>query len=43
MTTAGWIFMVTSLLLVWGLSGWCFYRVLRAPPEDASDPGVTAP
>jgi len=32
MTTLGWIFLVVSLALVWGLSGYCFYRVLTAPP-----------
>ena len=31
MTTLGWIFLVSSLTFVWGLTGWCFHRVLNAP------------
>jgi hypothetical protein len=23
-------------VFVWGLTGWCFYRVLTAPPEGVS-------
>jgi len=35
MTPLGWIFLVTSITFVWGLTGWCFYRVLTAPePPD---------
>lgn len=34
MTTLGWIFMCVSLAFVWGLCGWCFYRVLTAPAEE---------
>ena len=29
MNPLGWIFMVTSLTFVWGLTIWCFYRVLK--------------
>jgi hypothetical protein len=36
MTIGGWIIMVLSLTFVWGLTGWCFYRVLTAGPEDVS-------
>jgi hypothetical protein len=36
MTTGGWIIMLLSLAFVWGLTGWSFYRVLTAPPEDTS-------
>lgn len=32
MTALGWIFLVASLAFVWGLTGYCFYRVLSAPP-----------
>jgi hypothetical protein len=32
MTQLGWIFMALSLTFVWVLCGWCFYRVLTAPP-----------
>ena len=27
MTTAGWILMVGSLCFVWGLAGWCYWRI----------------
>ena len=36
MTLAGWIFLITSLTFVWGLTLWCFYKVLsfrEEPPE----------
>ena len=29
----GWVFLIASLTLVWGLTGWCFYKVLTAPPN----------
>ena len=37
MTIGGWIFMLSSLAFVWGLTLWCFQRVLSAPvePTDA--------
>lgn len=34
MTIGGIVFMVTSLAFVWGLTAWCFYKVLTAPAED---------
>jgi hypothetical protein len=34
MTALGWTFLITSLAFVWGLSGYCFYRVLTAPPSS---------
>ena len=39
MTTGGWIFLILSLSFVWGLLGWCFYKVLTGaeieqPPES---------
>lgn len=34
MTTAGWIFLIVSLTFVWGLAGYCFYRVFSAPPPS---------
>ncbi len=34
MNPAGWLVMSLSLVFVWGLAIWCFYRVLTAPPED---------
>jgi hypothetical protein len=38
MTFLGWVFMLGSAAFVWGLTGYCFYRVLTAPeppPEEA--------
>jgi hypothetical protein len=32
MTALGWVFLVCSLSFVCGLAGYCFYRVLTAPP-----------
>jgi hypothetical protein len=31
MTTSGWILLTVSLTFVWGLTGWCYYKVLNAP------------
>ncbi len=31
MTSGGWAFMILSLLFVWGLTGWCFYKVMTVP------------
>jgi len=28
MTIMGWIFMWGSLIFVWGLTIWCFYKVM---------------
>lgn len=28
MTPVGWIFLASSMVFVWGLTGWCFYKVL---------------
>lgn len=33
MTTLGWIFLLGSTVFVWGLTIWCFYRVLTAPAD----------
>jgi hypothetical protein len=33
MTFFGWVFLVTSLTFVWGLTIWCFRRVLSFPEE----------
>lgn len=39
MTIGGWIFLVLSLAFVWGLTIWCFSKVLRGsdiePPPDS--------
>lgn len=39
MTTSGWIFLTLSLVLVWGLVAYCYYRVLTGaeieqPPDS---------
>lgn len=28
MTTLGWVFLLSSTLFVWGLTGWCYYKVM---------------
>ena len=38
MTALGWIFLVTSLAFVWGLTGWCFYKVLSLEPRRSDEP-----
>ena len=35
MTIGGIVFMCLSLAFVWGLTYWCFKRVLSAPSEPA--------
>ncbi len=34
MTIGGMIFMIVSLAFVWGLTFWCFKKVLSAPSGD---------
>ncbi len=33
MNAGGWFFMLTSLALVWGVTIWAYYRLLKAPRE----------
>lgn len=33
MTTAGIVFMILSLLFVWGLAIWCYRKILSEPKE----------
>ncbi len=33
MTPLGWIFLLVSLAFVWGLTIWCFYKVLTFEEE----------
>ena len=33
MTVLGWVFLLLSTAFVWGLTAWCFYRVLTAPAD----------
>jgi len=37
-TTLGWIFLLTSMTFVWGLTGWCFYKVLTVKGEIEKPP-----
>ncbi len=39
MNIQGWIFLVASTVFVWGLTIWCFYKVLtvRTPIEKPPD------
>jgi hypothetical protein len=38
MTPLGWVFLIVSLAFVWGLVGWCFYKVLTVPREIEQGP-----
>jgi hypothetical protein len=38
MTVLGWMLLTVSLALVWGLTGWCFYRVFTLPAEEREVP-----
>jgi hypothetical protein len=38
MTPQGWIFMIVSNLFVWGLTAWCFYKVMTVPVEIEKPP-----
>jgi len=39
MTLGGWITMIGSLAFVWGLTIWCFRKVLETPQEENAPPG----
>jgi hypothetical protein len=34
MTLGGWILLVGSLTFVWGLAGWCYWKILTAPSAE---------
>ena len=34
MTPLGWIFLALSTVFVWGMTGWCFYKVLTYEEES---------
>jgi hypothetical protein len=34
MQPLGWVFMILSLAFVWGLTGWCYFKILTAPAEE---------
>ena len=40
MTPLGWTFLILSLTFVWGLTGWCFYKVLTAEAEIEKPPDL---
>jgi hypothetical protein len=40
MTPLGWIFLFMSLAFVWGLVGWCFYKVLTVPGVTQKPPDL---
>lgn len=40
MTPLGWTFLIVSLAFVWGLTGWCFYRVIVAPGDIVEPPAA---
>jgi hypothetical protein len=42
MNAWGWIFMLTSLALVWGATIWAYCRLLSAPKEKSRDQTPTA-
>ncbi len=38
-TAGGWAFLLVSIVFVWGLTGWCFYKVLTVPnPQEEAKP-----
>jgi hypothetical protein len=44
MSIVGWVFMVTSLTFVVGLTVWCFRRVLtQEPPNEPDVPAGLGP
>lgn len=34
MTIGGWLFLIGSLSLVWGLAGWCYWKLLTSPEDS---------
>ena len=39
MTIGGWILLVGSLSFVWGLAGWCYWKILTVPEHPADEGG----
>ena len=39
MTIGGWVTMILSLGFVWGLTFWCFRRVLTGSGDEKAPPG----
>jgi hypothetical protein len=38
MNTGGWIFMITSLSLVWSVTIWSYWKLIKSPPPDQGGP-----
>ena len=34
MTIGGWILLIVSLSFVWGLAGWCYWKILTTPDNN---------
>lgn len=34
MTAAGWVFLIVSLIFVWGLAIWSYWKTLTSPDGD---------
>lgn len=39
MTVGGWLTMTMSLVFVWGLTGWCFWKVMTTPEAEKAPIG----
>ncbi|HEU4364250.1 MAG TPA: hypothetical protein VFT13_02175 [Candidatus Krumholzibacteria bacterium] len=37
MKPLGWISLIMSLAFVWGLAGWCYYKILTVKHHDTVD------
>ena len=38
MTFGGWVFLTLSTLFVWGLAGWCYYKVFTVKDDHIVKP-----
>jgi hypothetical protein len=38
MTFGGWVFLIASSAFVWGLAGWCYYKVFTVKDEHVVKP-----
>jgi cbb3-type cytochrome oxidase subunit 3 len=39
MTLGGWFTMIFSLVLVWGGTFWCFWKVMQSPQDEQAPSG----
>ena len=37
MTIGGWVLMIGSLSFVWGLAGWCYWKILTTPDNGGAE------